>query len=105
LRLSETFEYEFRRGARNRKTLRHRRTFRQHARKFRLGPDRREINAAVMKAIGVHQAGDQAKRQLVAIERVRGEQRPAGLQLDGPETVELDGGLSLPCKWRIRKLG
>ena len=105
VRLIKTLEYELGRGARDRKALRHRRALRQHAGKIRLRPERREIDAAVVKAIGIHQARDQAKRQFVAIYGMGGEQRPAGLKLDGPEAVELDRGLPCLRKRRVRELG
>ena len=56
-------------------------------------PDRRKIDAAVVKAIGIDQPRDQAKRQVVAVDRMGGKQRPAGLELDGPEAVEFERGL------------
>ena len=101
----KTLEFKLRGGARNRKTLRHRRALGQHAGKIGRSPDAREIDAAVMKAIGIHQSRNQAKRQVIAIHRVRGEQRPTGLKLDGPEAVEFDRGLPFPGKGSIRELG
>src|SRR5260221_13737979 len=103
--LVEAFEFELWCFARDREALRRRCAPRQHSGKIRLGPDRRKVDSAVVKAIGIHQSRDQAKRQVVAIDRMGGEQRPAGLELDGPETVEFDGGLPVLCKGRIGKLG
>src|SRR5258708_25695925 len=64
--LVEALEFELRCGARDRETLRHRRALPQHSRKIRLQPDRREIDATVMKTIGIHQARNQTKRQVAA---------------------------------------
>src|SRR5260370_15362685 len=101
----EALEFELRGGARHREALRHRRTLGQDSRKLRLHPDRRKVDPAVMKAIGIHQSRDQAKRQIVAVHRVSGKQRPAGLELDGPETVEFQRGPPAASEGRIRQLG
>ena len=57
-----------------------------------------------METVGIHQSGDQAKRQIVPIDGMGSKQRPAGLKLDGPEAVEFDRGLPVPCKGSIRIL-
>src|SRR3981081_120917 len=102
--LIKTLEFERWSRARNGKALRHRRALWQHSRKIGLRPDTREIDAAVMKAIGIDQSRNQTKRQPIAIHGVGGEQRPAGLELDGPKTVEFERRLAPSCKRRIRKL-
>ena len=60
--------------------------------------------ANVVEAIGIDQSGNQVKRQIIAIDGMGRKQRPAWLYLDGPETVELDGGLRALGKRRARKL-
>src|SRR5260370_39530325 len=67
MRLVEAFEVELWRFTRHRKARRHRRAPRQHPGKIRPGPDRRKVDSAIVKAIGIHQSRDQAKRQVVAI--------------------------------------
>jgi hypothetical protein len=104
VRLIEALEFQVRCGARHREALRHGRAFRQHAGKVRLCPDRREIDAAVMEAIGIHQSRDQAKRQIVPVDGMGGKQRPAGLEFDGPEAVELERGLAFFGKRRFCEL-
>ena len=74
MRFVEAFEFELWCFARDRKALRHRRAPRQHSGKIRPGPDRRKVDSAVVKAIGIHQSRNQAKRQVVAIDRMGGEQ-------------------------------
>src|SRR5262249_32700891 len=96
----ERLEYELRTLARHGKTLRHRRALRQHAGKVRRGPDRREIDAAVMKAVGVDEARNRTERQVVAIDRMSREQGPAVVAFDGPEAIELDRGCVAPRERR-----
>src|SRR5579871_1151730 len=99
----KTLEHELRRLARDRKTLRDRRTLCEHAREVRVFPYGRKIDAAVMKAIGIDQPRDQAKWKVVAIDGMGRKQRPARLELDRPKTVELDRRLAVG-EWRVWKL-
>jgi hypothetical protein len=51
------------------------------------------VDTDFIEAIGIDQAGDGTERQVIAVDRVHRRQRPARLQLDGPEAVELDARL------------
>src|SRR3979490_803959 len=104
MRLIETFEFKLRGVARHRKDLRNRRALRQHAGELRFRPDRRKIDAAIVETIGVDQSRDRAKWQIVAVDGMGCKQRPAWLEFDGPEAVELDRRLSISRERRIRKL-
>src|ERR1700757_4062435 len=103
MRVIKAFEDELRGLARHRKALRNRRPLREHAGKITRRPHGWKIDAAIVEKIGIDQPRDQAEWQIVAIDGMGGEQRPAGLELDRPEAVELDGGFSVG-KRRIRKL-
>src|SRR5712672_2765963 len=83
-------EHELRRFTRYGKTLRHRRALFENAGKIGLCPYGRKVDAAVVKSVGVDQTRNEAEWQIIAVDGMRCEQRPAGLELDGPETVELD---------------
>ena len=55
-----------------------------------VGPDRWKVDADIDETIGIDKTGDEPERQVVAVDRVHRHQRPAGVELDRPEAVELD---------------
>ncbi|WP_210163594.1 MULTISPECIES: hypothetical protein, partial [unclassified Mesorhizobium] len=49
----------------------------EHARESGLRPDRREIDAPIAEPVGIHQASHQPEGKILAIDRMRREERPA----------------------------
>ena len=76
----------------NHYALRYRHTALEHADEFRIPPQGRELYAAILVPVGVDQAGQCAKRQLLAVEGMGNQQGVARGRLDGPVIGELDGG-------------
>src|SRR6516164_7984163 len=108
VRIVKTFEDKLRGLARHGKTLCNRRALRERSRKIVLHPHRRKIDAAIMEEIGIDQSRDQAKRQVTAIDGMDRKQRPAGLKLEGPKSVEFERGASVgkrcigKLRWRMK---
>ena len=86
----QVLEHQRHRFAGDRETLRNRRSRRQNALETLVGPGGGKQDSDRVEAIGIDHAGQRAERQVVAIDRMRGEQRIAGFEFDGPEAVELD---------------